>query len=76
MLALITILSVNASPMVILPPIVTLPVALILPSTCKLPVIVVFPSISTIPVPLGWNSRFEFETNVEITLPVIRKQLT
>jgi hypothetical protein len=60
--ALNTILSVSASPIVMLPSAVILPVATMLPVT------LVFPNISTVPVPLGLNSIFVLVSFVLITL--------
>ena len=59
------IVSVFASPIVISPSAVMLPVA------CILPVTFMSACTSTVPVPLGRNSRLAFELLVLITLPSI-----
>ena len=68
--ALKLILSVSASPNIISPS------ALIFPVACKLPVTFVFASYLIVPVPLGFNSRFAFESVVLIVLSLISKLST
>ena len=63
--ALNVMLSVSASPSVMLPSAVILPVAWMFPSTLT------SESISTVPVPCGRSSRFAFDSLVLTTFPSI-----
>ena len=68
--ALKSILSVSASPNIILPS------ALIFPVACKFPVTFVFASNSILPVPFVAISTFAFESVVLIVLSFISKLST
>ena len=74
--ALNSIVSVSASPITMLPPIVISPPVLMLPVTYKSPVIFVLPITSNVPAPLGRSSKLVLETVVEIVLPVSCKSST